>query len=331
MESLERAIRLAFDKGDPGDAEYRKRVYRSALNALEKSLAGSPGIQAEDVSGRRHALHNAIRRIESEFQPAVEPVSPDDHVLPQDTSSRANGEVAGGYPYAEPERGEVHDFGAALEPPPAPKTTERPKNRILGLPFFIGSAIVVAGAAYLFSLYGDNSSAPPRTAEQGSGASAPAAGGASTDAREWVDIFSAADPSRVTASPGIELEVIGENEDKYLRVNAKGSKTAAIEFEVGPGVLRQIAGKAAFFDILARGQEGKPVQIAVECNFGALGGCGRHRYEIQFQPFSYLLEISVPDGMPEAAGKIVMTPDTAGSGGYIDIRQIRVTSDRAGE
>ncbi len=341
---MERAIRSALDKGDPGDAEFRKRIYRSALNALERSIAGGTGMASDEAYDRREHLRNVIRHVETEFRPAEEPQAHDggqsngyapdvtghsghqgrvempewqQTITPQSRGER----VVDSNPYREA------GAGAAAEP----AVPKRRENRIIGLPFFVGSAILVGVAAFLYSKYGADVTPPRPGAAQTADTTAPLPGSAEADSREWIDIFSAADPSRVTASAGVGLEVVGEDADKYLRVTTKGSKSETIEFEIGAGVLRQLAGKTVVFDIAARGQEGKTSQIAVQCDLGALGGCGRHRYEVQFQPFNYLLEIPVPEGSADAAGKLLLTPDAAGSGGHIDIREIRVTTAGAAE
>ncbi|MCC0028933.1 MAG: hypothetical protein H6891_01070 [Brucellaceae bacterium] len=72
---MEKAIRTAFDKGDPLDPAYRKRVYRSALTALEKSASANPSVTEEVAASRREKLKDVIRSIETEFRPAAAPAS----------------------------------------------------------------------------------------------------------------------------------------------------------------------------------------------------------------------------------------------------------------
>ena len=121
------------------------------------------------------------------------------------------------------------------------------------------------------------------------------------------------------------LEILDRDEEKSLRVNAKGNKSATVTFEVGQGIMRDLAGKQAVFDIAARAQEGKMVEISVECDFGSSGGCGRQRYEVGFSPGDYLFDVQIPDGAGGAAGKIIVRPDSAGSGAFIDISAMRAT------
>lgn len=328
MDSLERAIRSALEKGDPGDPDFRKRVYRSALNALEKSIASDGSMPAEKASGKRDTLKDLIRRVETEFKPAVAPQNaeptfdmpavPD---IPSDEREPAASDRVepSNIDRFAPSRHHKRDE-KPLETPPPP-----PKNSIFGIPFIVGSLILLAIAVFLYKQYGD---APAQTAvirQQGAGG-APGEEQDASKAQDWIDIFTAANPATsVLASTGTGLEVLDREEEKFLRVTAKGDRKAAVMFDVGSGVLQQIAGKNAIFEVAARSEEGKNVQIAIECDFGALGACGRRRYEVVFTPRDYLFEVKLGEGAANSAGKIVITPDTAGTGAYIDISKIRVT------
>lgn len=455
MESLEKAIRTAFDKGDPLDPAYRKRVYRSALTALEKSAAANPAVTDEMAASRRDRLKDVIRAIETEFRPAAEPEpqpepeveaspapevstveveTPEDTIAPEvaPVETAAPQEVAADVPEAptveapeapaveapeiqavepdepapvsrsepEPEPEVEPEAERAQEPtPPAPQeepeseldvaldledvqatsadigpvgtgapevraddrdtspaptgvapvvdepraTDDRagwrrkakppvekdepepePRSRGLMLPFLVGLAILVGGCVFLFYKYGQTggtsgTSAPIENAAPASRAEE------EEDRSNWIGIFDAGDPSTVSASAGTELEILDRDQSKYLRVNAKANKSATVTFEVGQGVMRDLAGKHAVFDIAARAQEGKVVEISVECDFGASGGCGRQRYEVGFAPGDYLFDVEIPAGAGDAAGKIIVRPDSTGSGAFIDISELRAT------
>ncbi|MDP3895200.1 MAG: hypothetical protein Q8Q62_00845 [Mesorhizobium sp.] len=76
MDAIEQAIRNAFAKGDPEDAAFREKVYRSAAAALEKALQANPALTSEAIDHRRRNLFSAISGIESEFIPAAPEASP---------------------------------------------------------------------------------------------------------------------------------------------------------------------------------------------------------------------------------------------------------------
>ena len=463
MESLEKAIRTAFDKGDPLDPAYRKRVYRSALTALEKSASANPSVTEEVAASRREKLKDVIRSIETEFRPAAAPASqpelqpeppaaqeppveaeaadvptveasvpevapveadvapdvePVDATVPEvepvaavapeaDSAPEIVAEEAAAVPadvptvevetaaeavepaaeVAEPEHEPLLDVplmeedmlepepqvlepqppqaetpapnvlpeassGQALDEEVAPVVDEpraaedrggwrrkaraaaaeelkpepEPESRSRGmmLPFLIGLAILIGGGAFLYYKYGGTAVPTSETASRGE-SSAPALRNEQDERANWIAVFDAGDPSTVTASAGTELEILDRDEEKSLRVNAKGNKSATVTFEVGQGIMRDLAGKQAVFDIAARAQEGKMVEISVECDFGSSGGCGRQRYEVGFSPGDYLFDVQIPDGAGGAAGKIIVRPDSAGSGAFIDISAMRAT------
>ena len=51
----------------------------------------------------------------------------------------------------------------------------------------------------------------------------------------------------------------------------------AVSLDLSQGALEKIAGKHEVFDIVARAEDGKETQVAVNCNFSELGDCGNKR------------------------------------------------------
>jgi hypothetical protein len=91
-------------------------------------------------------------------------------------------------------------------------------------------------------------------------------------------------------------------------------------------VLEQLAGKTATFDIVARAaEEGKETQMAVDCNFGELGDCGRKRYAVGYERGDYLFEIAFPAATPGAGGTIAINSDFANEGRAVDIYELKVS------
>ncbi|GHD16557.1 hypothetical protein ACFOEZ_14990 [Tianweitania populi] len=79
MDTLERAIRSALEKGDAGDRAYREKVYQSAFAALERAL-NNPNVSEESALARRSSLQQTIARVEGEHLAVSRPVP----VQPQD-------------------------------------------------------------------------------------------------------------------------------------------------------------------------------------------------------------------------------------------------------
>jgi hypothetical protein len=70
LDSVEIAIRKAFEKGDSASRDFRNKVYRSALAGLERQLSARPDLPEAAVEKRRAAVKATIMRIEAGFMPA---------------------------------------------------------------------------------------------------------------------------------------------------------------------------------------------------------------------------------------------------------------------
>ncbi|MGE0281446.1 MAG: hypothetical protein AB7P20_12655 [Rhizobiaceae bacterium] len=142
--------------------------------------------------------------------------------------------------------------------------------------------------------------------------------------RQWIVAFTPGEPSTVSAPGDTKAEVVQEPSGQFMRIQS-GASGSAIIFDIGQGVLEQIAGKKATFDIVARAQEGQETQMSIDCNFGELGDCGRKRYAVGTTRADYLFEIDMPAGTPGAGGTIAINPDFSNSGKAVDIFEIKVS------
>ena len=138
-------------------------------------------------------------------------------------------------------------------------------------------------------------------------------------------VFAGRPLARVNAPTGATAEV----ERGRVRLTSCASARAggaAVIFDVGQGVLEQIAGKKAVFDIVARAEEGKETQISVNCDFGELGDCGRKRYEVGYEQRRISVRRSSCRQSGRApAGSIAINSDFSNEGKAVDIYEIRVS------
>jgi len=142
--------------------------------------------------------------------------------------------------------------------------------------------------------------------------------------RAWITVFTPEDAATVAAPSDTTAEVMQDESGSFLRIRS-GTSGAAIVFDVGQGVLEQVAGRTATFDIVARAEEGKETQMAVDCNFGELGDCGRKRYAVGYARGDYLFEITFAATQPGAGGTIAINSDFANEGKAVDIYEIKVS------
>lgn len=147
-------------------------------------------------------------------------------------------------------------------------------------------------------------------------------------AREnWITVFSPADISGIITTAGATAEVIDVDGFPALRIRSADAESAIL-FDVGQGILEQIAGRPALFNIIASAGDDSETQISITCNFAELGGCGRNRYNVAQGRGDFLFERDMPDAAPGAAGTIAVTSDVEGEGRPVDIYEIRVSVDR---
>lgn len=146
-----------------------------------------------------------------------------------------------------------------------------------------------------------------------------------TDAlKNWISVFTPADVTQVSAPTDASAQVAESDDGPVLRIRS-GTSGSAVLFDVEQGVLEQIAGKHAIFDIVASAEEGSETQISVSCNFGELGDCGRKRYAVGRELGEFLFEVELPNASPGAGGTIAISSDISNQGKAVDIHEIRVS------
>lgn len=380
LDSIEKAIRNAFEKGDPENREFREKVYRAAFAALDRALKSNPAMTVEAAINRRKALQAKITEIESEFQPAGPSVAADlgaarpgaapevklggngGRTAPEvsiggngrkapnlSVGASPNGAKASGVtpvvPDIIPDRpmppaAGIDEKLTRAERRRADRASRRTERRRPFAAMFMAVTLLAMGGigAWWAVQTGLFKSAeeidtsvpnPPRQLESedfvpGGANSGPARQGEHDQARNWISVFSPADPTDVSAPSGASAEMTQDDTGRFLRIRS-GKGAAPIRFDVGQGVLQQIAGKHAVFDVVARSEDGKETQMAIDCNFGELGDCGRKRYVVGYERGEYLFEMDVPDKQPARGGTIAISPDFEEQGKAVDIYEIRVS------
>lgn len=350
MDAVETAIRSALEKGDALDRGFREKVYRSAFAVLERSLSARPDLPPDAATRRREHLKAKISVIESEFAPAVEPDAPrrsNDHLRMEPTFTPP----PPSHPQAEappPEPAAGPDFGPLLSeadlapvedeagiaqaesetigaPPLEDRYYQAPRRNLrpLGWLFILLIFLVLLAAAiwWLATQGGFTGSNTTATTSETSSAEPIAA-----DSNEgWITVFSPADPLGVNAPSGAKAQVVAEGDESFIKISSQ-SGDQPIDFVIGQGVLEQFAGKRAVFNIVARSEGGKPTQISVSCDSGALGDCGRSRFDVGAARSDYLFRVELERAQPAGGGTISIVPDVSGGGRALDVFEIRVSA-----
>lgn len=351
MDAIEKAIRNAFAKGDPGNRAFREKVYRSAFSVLEKALTANPNMTPAIAARRREDLSATISSIETEFLPAVaapptrepSPARPEPVVEPEPIAVRPTRPEPDFEPSLDGEERyqQYHDNDAGsidddIDPP---ERQERPRRsgRWAAVFIFVTLASLVAMGLWWAVGTGMFQSAeerdgsvpnPPALGEEDftpEGTPPPPLGSdAGSGPRDWIAIFDPADPTTVSAPGDSSVEAMTGDGEAFVRIRS-GASGSPVLFDVGPGVLETIAGGSAIFNIVAQTEDGQETQISVECSLGELGDCGRKRYAVGVTREEFLFEVNTTNASPGSGGTIAINSDIEGGGRSVDIYAIRVS------
>ncbi len=351
MEAIEQAIRNALAKSDAINPAIRQKIYESAWGAHERSLAANGALDDIQREERREMLKAAITRIEDEVQatgtitapsppaPVVErrePILSTEPVAPRGRSERIEPSIGMAPPPEIDAPVPVSDEPVAADNyrpdkvrPRLKRNTERKKASGL-TKFLIILALLALALGLLWLVASGIVKSPPSSIPQSVGTQAPSDShepikeGELTPEGNWIKIFDPSDMSQVALTGRATATIAGDQLEKYVRIQSP-SEADDISFKVGQGVLEQLAGKKAVFDIVAKTEDGTSTQIAVSCDFGNLGDCGRKRFDISDASKEYLVQTQFPDAKkPSAGGVIKINSDVSQSGKAVDIISIRV-------
>ncbi|WP_217575046.1 hypothetical protein [Mesorhizobium sp. GbtcB19] len=310
------------------------------------NAAAAPGVDAPVAS--------AAPSVDAPLPPSQTASSPSisfDGPVQPDASDQPRSRVLPRVPDIMPDETALPDAPSLDDSPGAPVgngaqvTPDRDERRIRGrrLPltaiFVVATLLAAAGIGLyfakqtgVFKTAAELNTGPPeptptlddedssQPAEPGS----PQKPGQADQSKNWINVFSPADPTHVSTPSDANAEVMKDDTGQFLRIRS-GASGSAIAFDVGQGVLEKLAGKHAMFDIVARSEEGKETQISIDCNFGDLGDCGRKRYAVGHERNEYLFDVQFPNKHPGAAGTIAVNSDFDQKGKSVDIYEIRVS------
>ena len=339
MDPIEKAIRNALEKGNPVDALFRQRVYASAEAALGRSLSAQQNVTDSQKAQRIANLRSISRTIESEFQPAVEPVRAP---APQ-PQRRDDWSVAPPVRNVAPVEPRTPVVAAPTSRQVKKIVETKPKRRsgsggilrgLLNLIIFIALltlALFLAwkywAAAYIPKEFGGTAEKADLSSSQSAGASPAKRLGKETEADEsWISVFAPSDAATVDVSDGLTAELQGTGSDQRLRLipSTKSGAKAGATFEVGRGILEKLRGKKVVFDIFAKADEGTAAEMSVSCDLAGMGTCQRTRFHLESQPGDNLLVMQLADNGPEASGTLTISPDIEGASHPVEIYSIRV-------
>lgn len=143
---------------------------------------------------------------------------------------------------------------------------------------------------------------------------------------EWLEILKPTDAPKVTTGPQSKAENVSENEGPAVRLTSLSTGSGGSgAIEVPVNVLQQMAGKASTIALTLQSTSDAPTQITVECDFGSLGRCGRHRFTVSRQKTDSLFQVQFDRSMaPTGSGRLIINSDVDGKARGVNIYAIRV-------
>lgn len=353
MSKLETALRAALAKGDTSDPAFREKVYTAAANAMERSLTAKGVDEAELVAARKR-LAGIIAGLEGEHRggPIAAPVPPvaaptrTAPVQPAPAAARGEGrrEPVLDTPANEPmlvararpgtDEGPSIDLADDRRIGGKPRMRRRPFSAVLVVVALIALLIVGFGFAYLTGVFQSAQERdtsvpnPPARLEDEDGpvqSGAPARAGDNVAAEEgWITLFRPSDPTVIGLSGGAAAAVTSDPFGDYARLTLEGSEALA-SIAVPVGVLLELQGRPINIALTARTDEGPATGIAVTCDFGALGGCGRKRFSVGQAPSEFVFRVDLPEVSEiTGPGSIQLRASPEAEPGPVDLLNMRI-------
>ncbi|MEZ2221146.1 hypothetical protein [Rhizobium sp. RCC_161_2] len=143
---------------------------------------------------------------------------------------------------------------------------------------------------------------------------------------EWIEVLKPTDAAKVVSGTQAKAENVSENEGPAVRLtSASNGSDGDVSVEVPASVLQQLAGKSSTVALTLQSTSDTPTQITVECNFGSLGTCGRHRFNVTRQKTDALFQVRYDRSLaPTASGHLIINSDLDGKARGVNVYAIRV-------
>jgi len=350
LDPFEKAIRGAFEKSDPSDIAVRRRVYRSALNALERALQSNDSVTEIQAKARRGKLKTLIKSIDSEFTVAAPENKPADKIAAalapsvsiDNTSRNAAPNTAPPIANArqEPRFGAPAPVGAeaseattqkSAKPDLAARIRTRnlrnegkksrwPKFAFNAAIFFILVFVAIYAVRWVMST--DLRQFASSNSNDGNLEFTSQAVGARQD-KNWITIFDPQDVSTVRVGDGAQARLSADGRATYLQLASSTANSATI-FDVGLGVLQDFAGKDAIIVIRAKTVSDEKSDMAVSCDFNVLGKCTRKRFTVTNELQDFIFDFRFTNQSPTNSGSIEIISDIEGGGIPLNLVAIQI-------
>ena len=142
---------------------------------------------------------------------------------------------------------------------------------------------------------------------------------------DWRAVFAPADTAKLSAGPAGRFEAVSTNEGPAVRVTSSNpERDGAVEIAVSPEILSEMGGKTSTISMALQAVGDKPVQVTVECDFGTMGGCGRHRFTVSART-DILFQVEFGGSLsPSEPGHLLLNSDITGGDASVNLYAVRI-------
>ncbi|QRI63483.1 biotin transporter BioY [Shinella sp. PSBB067] len=142
---------------------------------------------------------------------------------------------------------------------------------------------------------------------------------------DWRAVFAPSETAKLSAGPAGRFESVGTGDGPAVRItSANPDRDGAVRIEVSPEILGELGGKASTVALTVQAAGDKPVQVAVECDFSTMGGCGRHRFTVS-ERTDVLFQVEFDRSLsPSEPGHILVNSDITGGNASVNLFAVRI-------
>jgi hypothetical protein len=342
---------------DPEIIAKQRHRLEAVIHAIEteeraalKARVASPIVSLADVKGkgdaaaRDSAAATAPVQQEPGFRAEARPVSTGDGGLGVLGALRP--ERDGPRLSSPPVAGDEKSTDAGTPGSSAPDlgvTEKRPRKRrrgrLLSLVMVVATLAAAVGAGAWWVQTNDllkspaerdtNIANPPAVVETEdfpAAAGLPTLGAQEGFSGDWIEVFTSADAAAIKPGARASAEPFDDDGGERIRLtSAAAAKEGEVAIDIPADVLAELSGKSSTLALSVQALPGKTTEFSVECDFAALGACGRHRFTAHDERVDMLFKISFDgDVAPDGSGKLLINSDVSGAGNSLDLFAIRV-------
>ncbi|ALN74225.1 hypothetical protein [Aureimonas sp. AU20] len=310
MSAMEDSLRRALEGGDTRDPAFRESIYAASERALERMLE-TRGADEASALDQRTRLAETINRVEADFAANSYPAEPAPEVFdaPYDDAPHAPTGEAG-----EETRHEDGWTPGGVRTP-GEVAARKPSWKVPAFAVLLALGLALLAYAITGALRGGDT-APATTGSIESDDGLPKLA--------WIDVFDGNDLETLSTPAGGRIEAVAKSDEREaVRISAPvGSQNEAL-LTIGPGTLRQIAGRQVRIEVVAGSPDGSPREFGVRCLVGQQSICDRQRFSTDMPEEAFVFDVTVP-AVASNVTSLAIAPGLGAGASDVDIYSVRL-------